>query len=314
MFYRCLLTMVSLGMCLGVSMGVSSSAKANDAWMLRDGLLIDPASGQVVYMRPTGGLESVNIADGSTAWESNAADRPMSLESGEILSQVDTGEAGSMDLARINSATGQVIGFESLTLPSQVVPNIDQQLGQRFEYRPMGSAQVAWQFEQKTVSGMPAPEGETPDLMMGAFEMSAAGVSDIATPSAQVMAELWKAPASAPPAPVAGVSGRQFLAVNNDHVLISQTDSTADQKAPYLWHIYTATGERLLTTRSPLSYAPFVVVAGQLIFVTQPRTFFSESAKPDPQPLMLRAISLATGETSWVRAIRDTQYIGPYPA
>jgi len=238
----------------------------------------------------------------------------MSMESGELLSQVDTGEAGRMDLARINATTGQLMGFENLTLPSQVVPNIDQQLGQRFEYRPMGAAQVAWQFEQKPVSGMPAPQGETPDVMMGAFEIGPAGVSNIATPPAQVMTELWQAPMTTPQLPVAGVTGRQFLAVNANHVLVSQTDSTGDQKAPYLWHIYTAAGEKLLTTRAPVSYAPFLVTGGQLIFVSPPSTFFSASGKPDPQPLMLKAISLATGETSWVRAIRDTQYLGPYPA
>ncbi len=306
MFYRYLLTIVSLGASFG--------AFANDAWTLRDGLLIDPASGQLDYMRPSGGLESVNIADGSTAWKSDAADRPMSLESGELLTQVDTGAAGNMDLARINLTTGKVMGFERLSLPSGVVPNIDQQLGQRFEYRSMGSAQVVWQFEQKTVSGMPNPDGPAPEVMTGAFALSATGVSDIAAPSTETIAELWQAPTTAPSSPMTGVSGRQFLAVNGDHVLVSEADSTGTHKNPYLWSIYTAAGEKLLTTRSPVSYAPFVVVKGQLIFVTQPRTLYNSVGKPDPEPLMLRAISLSTGATSWVRALRDTQYVGPYPA
>ncbi len=128
------------------------------------------------------------------------------------------------------------------------------------------------------------------------------------------MSSLWQAQTPAAQNEISGVSGRQFSAINASHILVSQLDPDATQWDRYLWQIYSADGVKLGEARSPMSYSPFVVVAGQLLFVTQPYTLNTPSGELQHTPLMLRAVDLATGELNWTREIRDTRYRGPYPA
>jgi hypothetical protein len=106
----------------------------------------------------------------------------------------------------------------------------------------------------------------------------------------------------------AGADGRAFYSEDRAHVLVSRRVANSD----YAWSLHMPDGTLLGKTLSRLSFSPFVVREGMLLFVSQP----SERRVGEVMqfvPLSLRAVDLQSGAEAWSREIRDTRYQGPFP-
>lgn len=295
----------------------NAGALANDALALRDGLLVDPGAQVVFVMLPAGGIAALEVADGATQWQSDAADRPISLDQGVLLAQVDTAIAGRMDLASLAADTGLAQSNQSLTIDKAVMPIIDEHLGTRFELRRYGpdERQVAWKYESRTVQGMPSANPPPVVSVAGAFSVAdgAARVSAVTTPGKAQLDAIWHQPSLLAGQTIARARGQQFRSINGAHVLAARHEPTDGRWDAWIWEVYGADGSALGTTRSFMGYSPFAVIEGTLLFVTQPFTRRLPDGQYENQPLMLRAVDLASGREAWTREIRDTRYYGPYP-
>ncbi|HXU30401.1 MAG TPA: hypothetical protein VN851_07485, partial [Thermoanaerobaculia bacterium] len=81
----------------------------------------------------------------------------------------------------------------------------------------------------------------------------------------------------------------------------------------YRWSLsLRETGTVLAVIDAPVSFAPFVVVGGKVIYLAQP-AMWRENGVTIRQPLRLRALDLATGAEAWQAVVRDSAYRGPVP-
>jgi hypothetical protein len=83
----------------------------------------------------------------------------------------------------------------------------------------------------------------------------------------------------------------------------------------WLWSIYSmATGDKVAEMHMAAPAAQFFIRDGGLFYI-EPATFVKAGSqlKVD-QPRKLSAIELKTGRELWSRPLRETAYLGPYPA
>lgn len=289
------------------------SGSAGEAVELHGGLLVNRAAGEVYLMQPAGGVAAVAVATGATRWRNAAADRPLDLQQNVLLLQIDTALAGRMDLARINVETGELEGTESVSLPKGVIPLVDQGLGQEFDHRRSAAGDLVWEYRTRPARGMPSEQPPPVQRQVGALSLGGATVSSIAPPDAQAVTDLWRARSPEVSSAAGGNDGRRFRAAGGLETLVSREDPGAPYWDRYEWTVFSDDGKILGRTRSHMSYSPFVVLEGMLLFVTQPLSRRTDDQGLISQPLMLRAIDLESGQEAWARELRDTRYQGPYP-
>ncbi|MEM7705434.1 MAG: hypothetical protein AAF358_07775 [Pseudomonadota bacterium] len=291
----------------------TGGAVANDALTLGDGLLVDAANGQVVLMREGGGLEQVNIASGKASWVSDAADRPVMLLGGELTAQVDTSIPGRMDLRLLDANSGTEKSAFAVELPADVRPSIDDGLGQTFTMRPSSGSKagLVWRYEKRLVQGAFMADAPKPTRHTGLLSPESGSWKNRPISDAESRKAQEALAATQPNRPIAGVEGRQFSAVNGSHVLVSLHQP--EQQLPYRWQVFDAAGNPLGETRSRMSFSPFVVLDGTLLYVSQPYSERQGDGVMRGEGLTLRAMDLTTGKQRWQKTIRDTRYTGPYP-
>ncbi len=291
----------------------TGGAAANDAFTLADGLLVDAGNGQVVFMREGGGLEQINIASGKASWVSDAADRPVMVVGGELTAQIDTATAGRVDFVRLDAATGTTQETFSVALPAEVRPTVDDGLGQTFTMRPArgSKAGLVWRFEKRVVQGAFMADAPKPTRHAGMLEAESGSWKNQPLSDAASLKAQESRAATTPSRPIAGVEGRQFLAADGSHVLVSLREP--EQRLAYRWQVFDASGNKLGETRSRMAFSPFVVVGETLLFVSQPYSERQRDGAMRREGLTLRAMDLTTGKQRWQKAIRDTRYNGPYP-
>ncbi|MEM1089919.1 MAG: hypothetical protein AAGB27_15640 [Pseudomonadota bacterium] len=304
MFFRYLILITGIATAI--------SAQANDAVELRSGLLINMPAAQVYLMQPAGGVEAVAVANGATRWRSDSADQPLSLQQNLLLLQIDTQLEGRMDLAWIDVDTGRVESTEAVTLPKGVIPRVNQGLGQEFDHRLTAAGDLIWEQRSRPVRGMPSEQPAPLQRQAGAVSLSGGSIAALAPPDPQTVSALWQA--QSPEVPASSPGQRRFRAAGGDAILVSREDADASIWERYEWTVVGAEGKVLGQFRSHMSYSPFVVLDGVLLYVTQPLSRQTADRGLVSEPLMLRAIDLATGQQVWARELRDTRYQGPYPA
>jgi hypothetical protein len=81
------------------------------------------------------------------------------------------------------------------------------------------------------------------------------------------------------------------------------------------WSIYSmATGDKVAELHMPAPAAQFFVRDGSLIYVSPAMTVRAGGQLKIDEPRKLLALDLKTGKQLWSRPIRETTYLGPYPA
>ncbi|MEM9531763.1 MAG: hypothetical protein AAGA23_12680 [Pseudomonadota bacterium] len=279
---------------------------------LRDGLLADLEAGTIVLMLPAGGIEQVDITTGNSLWTSEAADRPLIIDAGALVAQVDTAQPGRMDVAAISLNDGTTLQSYSVELPEDVAPLIDDSLGRQFKIRGLGSNAFAWQHVKKVVQGATLRDAPAPKRHEGAMGLDGSRLKAVDLPTGDAKANLWRAADTSPVVKIPDVKGRQFRSLSGEYTLV--TERTRPESAqPYRWQVYAPDGSLRGSFFSAISYTPFVVLEGIVLQVTQPNTQRQEDGSLKREGLTLRAYDLESGSVVWCREIRDTRYRGPMP-
>ena len=83
----------------------------------------------------------------------------------------------------------------------------------------------------------------------------------------------------------------------------------------WLWSIYSmTTGDKIGELHMPTPAAQFFIRDGSLFYILPAIIVTADGQLKIDQPRRLLAMDLKTGKGLWSRPIRDTTYLGPYPA
>lgn len=290
-----------------------SAPAAMAATEIRPGILLGDDADRVYVMAPGGGVEALATASGQPLWRSDLADKPLAASKGRLLTQVDASTDGVLDLVILNGADGALVQQSSLPLPDGVRASVDDGLGTRFRLEvraDQAGLKMGWDHSRRVVQGMRRADRPAPKLAAGGVEvdLERARIAELA--ASEVPQKSRRSPIQGKF--LDGLAGRQFISNDGRHVLASEMDQSAGPPR-YLWTIYTLDGQRLGETRSRLSYAPFVVSEGILLYVSNPFSYRSDDGAIRSVPRLLNGVDLASGAEAWSYEVRDTAYRGPFP-
>jgi hypothetical protein len=138
-----------------------------DSLTLVPGVVVEPTRGSVYIMGPAGGIETLNIDDGSLLWKSDQADQPLFVAGDSLLAMTDSNAAG-LAVAFLDPTTGKPAAKSNellvLPLPVGVTAGIDQTLERTFTHavrKADDEIYLTWEFIQRDVTGVAPPGGRS---------------------------------------------------------------------------------------------------------------------------------------------------------
>jgi hypothetical protein len=291
---------------------------------LYDGVVVDSARSIVYVMHPQGGVEALDLQRGASLWRSTEAERPLALAGDLLIAQGRPGENGELRIVALDVLRKGAAGAEAdLAMPAGVRAEVGESLRQAFHVTASASPQgvvVAWRAQERQgfrgrgdASDEKRKEAAEAGRRQGTalFDPHAGSLMPLEAAEAERVAGPRSVAAASLSSP--GAAERLFASADGRHVLASRATGGRTSQAHYLWTISdAATGTVLGTMPSMVSMTPFVVTGTRLIQVAQPMTRRAGGQTTDT-PLRLRAVDLATGRELWVREVRDTAYLGPFP-
>jgi hypothetical protein len=308
---------------LATSAAVAQAAPAaGEGVSLRDGVVIDAARSIAYVMHPQGGIQALDLQQGTPLWRSTEGERPLVLAGALLVAQGRPGEHGELRIVALDVRRDGVRSSEAdLPMPAGVRADAVESVQQEFRVTAAPSSQgilVAWESQMRPVlSGHSAvePEAESKAAVHGEaggpqgtalFDPRAGRLMPLEAADARQIAGVRTAAVVSHAAPDG--EERRFASADGRHVLASRF--TGDG---YRWTITdAASGAVLGTVDSAVSMSPFVVAGTRLIHVAQPG-YRREGTKLLDRPLRLRAVDLTTGGELWTQPIRDTAFRGPFP-
>ena len=295
---------------------LAAIAASHDAYLLRAGVVVDPARSMLYAMRPQGGLEAVDIDRGTVRWSTSDADVPL-LVFGDLLfawrEPSATSPAPSLEIVALGLDDGARRFSASAALPAGVRNRIDDGLGVRFAvraWRAGNTTRFGWTFHRQVIGGM-AASTSAPEITSGILELR------FADEQLRTVAGATMPPAPRPDVPAAerlpGLTRAQFVSRDATHVLASEQIADDRTFEKYRWTVVTADGNTALgSIRSHVSQASFGIVNGQILHESRAH---ERRVAGDMQrfPLAVRSVDLRQGQVRWTQLIRDTAYRGPFP-
>jgi len=146
---------------------ITASDRTLDTVTLVPGVVVDPTRGSVYTMTPAGGIESLNINDGSVLWKSDQADQPLFGAGNSLLAMIDSTATG-LAVAFLDPSSGKPAAKTEerlvLPLPVGVTASIDQTLERTFRHavrKSDGEIYLTWDFLQREVTGVAPPDGRS---------------------------------------------------------------------------------------------------------------------------------------------------------
>jgi len=318
----------------GIILGPSTNpvaAQNNHSFMLRNGVIIDTERNQAYIMNTEGGIDAVELTRGTLVWHTDQADKPLALEGNQLACQVQPKNPGNnLDITILNvEESGSLEDIYSIELPPDVRISINETLNSSFTARARivgGEIFVSWNYtfhprkgtaplnssQRKQTSTQPSDQQYQPVKGAARINLSTKATSTI---------NVQQIPASLTPVSpylsgnnrLAGVPERQFISANGNHVLGSKRIESDSVWSKYQWIIYDhVTGNRIAVIKNHLSYSPYFVNDGQIIFETGSyiRRIDNVLVK---KPLKIMSVDLQNGRELWSWPIRDTRYRGPFP-
>jgi len=300
------------------------AAAAQERIALREGIVIDPARPVAYVMTPERGVAAVDLQSGAKIWTSTAAAKPLAVAGDRLIAQVEASTATNrLEIAALDVREhGTVRARNATTLPSGVRVAVGQTPEGKFT--STGRAEgtkvlVAWSWLPEPTRAMQEKSERQHDTKgsrsatptTGALRVnpSTGAVERVATaPSVPPASSTWLMHGESSLAAVAG-KGTQYASADGQHVLVSERIADDRSWEKYRWTVFErATGRKLGETRSPWSFAPFIVRDATLVFDTTPFIRGHEQ-----QPAKLRGVSLDTGREAWSVPVREVVYRGPLP-
>ncbi len=290
---------------------------------LLDGVVVAPASGLAFVMRPSGGLEAIDLRSGAVRWKSDAGAKPLALVEGRLLAQAESRGGGDLALVLFDAGSGAVRDSARLPLPAGVRATLVDTPAGSFRARADRADSrlvLSWQASATSAEGaaqgyLPAgSEGMAPAVEGGeaVVDFSRSKLSVVTAPSsaagsgaARPLLEELRAPAG---------TGRRWLSADGRHVLVSEPAAasgfTLDR---HRWTVYErASGARLGSIAAPVAAMPFLVAGGTLYHAVPAHAAVRDGRMVE-QATALKAIDLASGAERWTAAVADTSFRGPFP-
>ncbi len=306
-------------MCL---LGLFGVSYANDAVELRAGVILDKTSQSVITMLPGGGVAAFDLQTGETRWSSAHADKPLKVQSGQVLSQKEVHQKGLLTLVYQSVTDGAIHKSIDLDLPRKVMANVINGAGPYFEISPTHTHpenQLHWIFRGKKISGV-APRKEhffsNKESARRPKYLIKSGLIDLDFNNHKAtnghISTAHKAKQSRIEQTVLNdVTGRQFLSQDGKHVLVSRRIDS-NKAIQYQWQIHKLSGEMLGLLIADNSYAPFVVEGELLLFMTAAKGSLVDNKLIKTTPF-LTAVDLQTNQVLWENAVRSIKYFGQLP-
>jgi len=302
---------------------LSLAAGAQQRVALRDGVIVHPTESTAYVMLPQGGVGAVDLTTGAMRWTSTAAAKPLAIAGRLLVSQAEPKNENArncLELVALDvKKRGAAAVRSSVALPTGVYAATRQNFEGRFvaTARVDGrNAIVTWSWKPMPIRGVaPTPEERYRKLseLTGMVRMNLANGR---TASSAVDEQGVIPPASstwllnANERLAVAKTGQQYESADGRHVLQSERVTGGTDFDAYRWTIFDRkSGARLGETRSHLSFAPFVVRGGMLVFETTP---FGRTPN-ESEPATLRGVQLASGKERWSVAIGEVVYRGPLP-
>jgi hypothetical protein len=309
------------------------SAEPGTTLALRDGVVVDAARSIAYVMHPQGGIQAIDLQQGTALWRSTEGERPLGLMGDLLVAQARPGEDGDLRIVALDVRQKGIRSSEAdLPMPAGVRAEVADSLKHAFQITASPSRDrilLSWQAQE--FAGLPGREADErenerdadsgdrrPRVVRKAFgrgeQDSLHGTALFDPRSGSLSPVTAEAKAAGPRAgavslPSAGPE-RLFASADGRHVLASRR---VEGDTSYTWKISdAATGAVLGSFRSDVSMAPFTVVGTRLFYVALPGLRL-EGSKMVEEPLRLRALDIATGSELWSRDIRDTAFRGPFP-
>ncbi len=294
-----------------IALGISFAAAAGQlaAAAVHEAVVVDPNNATVYLTRPTAKLASVRISDGGVNWESSAPLRPLQLMPSGLLVLSEPPAGGELSLALVDVNSGTSESRFAVRTDATVVASIRDSLNRAFRARTLSDGRIAWSYMERAAGGARLDDsGEPARQFSGVIQVNQDGASAQSTGES---APVNRANRLATSSAIAGVPGRHFVSEDGMHLLASVRRRGPDGQR-FRWSVYTSEGEPLGSFGATVSYAPFVVSAGRVLFVT-PKRVDMRGSQASASPLSLTAMDLANGELAWMQEIADLRYAGPYP-
>jgi hypothetical protein len=299
---------------------------------LRDGVIVDLARDVAYVMGRDGGIDALRASDGAVLWSSDEAAKPLAAFGDMLIAQAETDAPGELPLVALDRGTGATVSKSRVALPDGVWATVSDRPRASFKASAQtrdDGVMVLWRsqrlgdedFQGYIPSG---DEGRSPGAPVATRSEIPAGPR-VTTGSAMLDPRSGSVSPMAAKAAgstsqhltlraydgLAGVEGRQFLSADGRHVLVSRSLGARELLDRYEWSVYTRAGDLVGTVKSSRSAAPFLVSGSSLLFEASP--YFIAGENPVDEPLRVVSIDLATGVTSWTKAVRSTDFAGPFP-
>lgn len=321
---------------LALAAGPGFAAHGGDHFLLRDGVVVDAARGVAYVMRPAGGIDAIDLANGRALWTTEAAARPLTMVEGKLVAQAEGAPGAGLRIVSLDpEARGALVQSAEVALPEGVRGAVDDGWRTKLQVSATaaaGGTLIAWKStELLSQAALPGPfEGQAPGFDKSAVPRSPSplreleGVARVDFQAGKVFAVPAKAGAAdrivlreVPTKERIAAEGREFLSADGRHVLVSTfLDGDATPTASYRWTLYErATGNRLGSFDHSASAAPFLVVGKHVVFEVQGSLRATGGADEpwENRSLELRAIDLLSGTPVWKAEVRDTSFHGEIP-
>jgi len=304
---------------LTASILVISTHSLAQSSVLRDGVIVDTDNATVFLMQPNGGILAVNTTSGDTVWSTAAADKPLLIANGELITQAQNSRSGEISLRFLAPDSGIPLSQLAVNINDNVSATIADGLGQSFSIiaPDQNPNNLHWRFSSTRAQGAAPNFNELlSNNSVSNNQFSTNGVIRLNMSNRTVTESLQDVPAqtltNTTTNQLRTVNGRQFLSADGQHILVSEVNQLEDLQARYQWTIFTNSGDRLGSFSTTSSYTGFVVIDNHVVFST-PVLRQRINDQLVEIPLSIRAVNLESGQEVWRRTLRDLRYSGPLP-
>lgn len=200
--------------------GSALAQRADAAFELQSGVVIDKDSGIAFVMSTKGGSDALDIASGEILWHSNRAGRPLAVIDDKLVAQVESTQAGRLELAVFELVSGALLKTATTMLPADMVASISDGMGSSFRSWAEvqgGQLAIGWEASTKEIKGTGS----------GSLQRSTdAALLDLSSgslnPSSAMPARPQRDKEMQSSNRLAAASGRQFLSSDGQHILASE--------------------------------------------------------------------------------------------
>lgn len=298
-------------------------ASAASSLNLAPGVVVSADLTRAFVSASDGRVQAIELDGGRIAWTSMERASPLALVDGRLLALGSVEQSGLGMVLLLDPASGDARDRIAFDLPETVSADLFPQpsrsfaatlsetggglrLHWRYRGRPLRGALIATDAEGEPDVGQATELEGAVDLLLGGSRAYAVPLRDVVDypPTA--------APDLAASEQLPGIVGRQFRAADSQHVLASQGEEVAG--GLNRWTVYARTGGTALgSLQSAYAYAPFVVAAGQLVYLAAPQQSLDADGRLTELPMRLVGHDLGDGRERWSVAVLDPQFRGPFP-